>query len=146
MVTSMGCRVRTACHGQCSSAPTPSCGHEVARELDGYENRRQAVLFVGVVGCSRDFGQSRVQTLPVAQTEADILSVRVNAALLEGDIDDFTRRRRQNDGRVGGNTDIRPGNAHFGKQCAWELSSRSVMPGQPMRQWSWRPSGGCLDG
>ena len=94
------------------------CGHEVARELDGYENRRQTVLFVGIVGCSRDFGQSRVQTLPVAQTEADILSVRVNAALLEGDIDDFTRRRRQNDGRVGGNTDIRPGNAHFGKQCA----------------------------
>ena len=46
------------------------CGHEVARELDGYENRRQTVLFVGIVGCSRDFGQSRVQTLPVAQTEA----------------------------------------------------------------------------
>ena len=100
---------------QCTDA---LCWHEVARELDGYENRRQAVLFVGIVGCSRDFGQSRVQTLPVAQTEADILSVRVNAALLEGDIDDFTRRRRQNDGRVGGNTDIRPGNAHFGKQCA----------------------------
>ena len=60
---------------QCADA---LCGHEVARELDGYENRRQAVLFVGIVGCSRDFGQSRVQTLPVAQTEADILSVRVD--------------------------------------------------------------------
>lgn len=111
----------------------------------GYENRRQAVLFVGIVGCSRDFGQSRVQTLPVAQTEADILSVRVNAALLEGDIDDFTRRRRQNDGRVGGNTDIRLGNAHFGKQCAGIVIAQRDAVNRCVNGSGGHP-GGCPDG